>query len=113
MKNIGFEQIVHAFIAAANNFDTQKVLDLFTPDAVIEDVSVGEKFEQAKGIKKYFLNFFVGYHTSTQLLSIEQTCPTKIMVKVDFKGDFGHETGGLAIRISNTGLTEHIHAYLD
>jgi len=34
MKNTGFEQIVRAFIAAANNFDTQTVLDFFTPDAV-------------------------------------------------------------------------------
>ena len=113
MKNTGFEQIVRAFIAAANNFDTQKVLDLFEPDAVIEDVSVGEKFELTQGIKKYFVTFFIGYHTSTQLLSVEQIGPAEILAKVDFTGDFGHETGGLAIRISNTGLIEHIDAYLD
>ena len=113
MKNTRFEQIVRAFIAAANNFDMQKVLDLFAPDAVIEDVSVGEKFELAQGIKKYFVTFFIGYHTSTQLLSVEQTGATKILAKVDFTGDFGHETGGLAIHFNEDGLIKHIEAHLD
>ncbi|MGN8055989.1 nuclear transport factor 2 family protein [Pedobacter sp. 22163] len=113
MKNTGFEQIVRSFIAAANNFDTQTVLDLFTPDGVIEDVSVGEKFQQEEGIRKYFVTFFIGYHTSTQLLSVEETGSDKILAKVDFTGDFGHETGGLAIHFNETGLIKHIEAYLD
>jgi len=113
MKNTGFEHIVRAFIAAANNFDTQKVLDLFAADAVIEDVSVGEKFEQAEGIKKYFVTFFIGYRTSTQLLSVKETGPENILAKVDFTGDFGHETGWLNIRFNDAGLIEHIDADLD
>ena len=113
MKNSQLEQIAQQFIAAANRFDTQAVLGLFATNAVIEDVSVGGKFEHTAGIKKYFVTFFIGYHTSTQLLSLEYTGPDSVLAKVDFTGDFGHETGGLDIRVNEAGLIEHIDAYLD
>lgn len=113
MENTELEHITQQFIAAANRFDTQAVLDLFTAHAVIDDVSVGDKFEQTKGIRKYFVTFFVGYHTSTRILLLEHTGPNKILAKVDFTGDFGHETGGLDIRVNEMGLIEHIDAYLD
>jgi ketosteroid isomerase-like protein len=107
------EHIAHQFIAAANRFDTEAVLDLFAADAVIEDVSVGEKFEGTSGIKRYLTTFFIGYHTKTELLSFEHTGPGKILAKVDFTGDFGHETGWLDIRFNAAGLIEHIDADLD
>lgn len=113
MENMQLERIAQQFIAAANRFDTRAVLDLFAERAVIEDVSVGEKFEHTAGIKKYFVTFFIGYHTATQLLSLEHTGLGKILAKVDFTGDFGHETGGLTISINDAGLIEHIDAYLD
>jgi ketosteroid isomerase-like protein len=113
MKNTELEQVAHQFIAAANRFDTQAVLDLFAADAVIEDVSVGERFEHTPGVKKYFVTFFIGYHTTTQLLSVQHTGPGNIVAKVDYTGDFGHETGGLDIRVNGAGLIEHINAYLD
>ena len=107
------EMVVHQFIAAANRFDTPAVLDLFEEDAVIDDVSVGEKFERTAGIKKYIVTFFVGYHTSTELVSLEHKGLGKILAKVDFTGDFGHETGGLDIRFNEAGLISRIDAYLD
>jgi ketosteroid isomerase-like protein len=107
------EQIAQQFIAAANQFDTQAVLNLFAADAVIEDVSVGEKFVGTSGIKKYIVTFFIGFHTKTKLLSFEHTGPGKILAKVDFTGDFGHETGWLDIRFNDAGLIEHINADLD
>ncbi len=113
MKKTELEHIVHQFIAGANRFDTQSFLDLFAADSVIEDVSVGEKFESISGIKEYFVTFFIGYHTSTKLVSLEHTDPGKIVAKVDFTGDFGHETGGLAFRVNEAGLIENIDAYLD
>ncbi|MDN3583882.1 nuclear transport factor 2 family protein [Mucilaginibacter flavus] len=108
-----FEHNVQQFIAAANLFDTQAVLNLFAADAVIEDISVGGKFEGTPGIKKYFVNFFIDYHTATQVLLLEHTAPDKILLKVDFTGDFGHETGGLNIRFNEAGLISSIDAYLD
>lgn len=113
MKNTELEQIAQQFIAAANRFDTQAILDLFTTHAVIDDVSVGDKFEHTEGIKNYFVTFFIGYHTSARLLSLDFTGPDKVLAKVDFTGDFGHETGGLDIRVNEAGLIEHIEAYLD
>lgn len=107
------EHIAQQFIAAANRFDTQAVLDLFASNAVIEDVSVGEKFEGTAGIKKYIDNFFIGYHTKTKLLSFEYPGQGKILAKVDFTGDFGHETGWLAIRFNDEGLIDYIDADLD
>jgi ketosteroid isomerase-like protein len=108
-----FEHIAHQFIAAANRFDTEAVMDLFAPNAVIKDVSVGGKFEGTSGIKKYIVTFFIGYHTQTKLLSFEPTEAGKILAKVDFTGDFGHETGWLDIRFNDAGLIEHIDADLD
>lgn len=113
MKNTELNQIVQQFIAAANRFDTHSVLNLFAADAVIDDVSVGDKFEHTEGIKKYFVTFFIGYHTSTKVLSVEYVGVDKVLAKVDFKGDFGHETGGLDIRVNKSGLITHIDAYLD
>ncbi|TDQ08116.1 hypothetical protein ATK78_2618 [Pedobacter metabolipauper] len=34
-------------------------------------------------------------------------------MKVEFIGDFGHETGGLVILFNETGLIKHVEAYLD
>jgi len=113
MKKTEHEQIAHQFILAANRFDTEAVLELFATDAMIEDVSVGEKFEGTPGIKKYIVTFFIGYHTKTELLSFEHTGPNEILAKVDFTGDFGHETGYLDIRFNDAGLIEHIDADLD
>ena len=113
MEKRELEHIAQQFIAAANRFDTQAVLDLFAEDAVIEDISAGGKFERTAGIKKYIVDFFVGYHTVTKLLSLEHTKPGKLLVKVDFTGDFGHETGKLDIRFNDAGLIEHIDADLD
>jgi len=59
------------------------------------------------------VTFFIGYHTSTKLLSVEETGPSNILAKVDFTGDFGHETGGLVILFNEAGLIKHVEAYLD
>jgi hypothetical protein len=107
------ELTIQKFLTAANSYDTQTVLDFFAADAVIDDVSVGKSFEGLTGVKKYFTTFFIGYHTRTELLSLEHTEPIKILAKVDFTGDFGHETGWLNMRFNDAGLIEHIDADLD
>lgn len=107
------ERTINKFITAANSYDTQTVLDLFAVDAVIDDVSVGEKFQGLAGIKKYFTTFFIGYHTKTEVLSLAQSKPAHILANVDFTGDFGHETGGLDFRFGATGLIVHIDAFLN
>jgi len=112
-KKSKLEQLAHQFVEAANGYDLQAVLALFAEDAVIDDVSVGEKFEYKRGIRKYYETFFIGYHTVTELLTLEHTAPDQIIARVDFKGDFGHETGGLDILVNEVGLIKKIDAYLN
>lgn len=80
------EITIQKFITAANGYDTKAVLDLFAAEAVIDDVSVGEKFGGHSGIKKYFETFFIGYHTKTELLSLEFPVPNNILAKVILQG---------------------------
>lgn len=107
------ELIIEKLLTAANRYDTEGFLSLFTTDALIDDISVGEAFKGTAGIRKYFTSYFIGYHTRTAMLSSEQSNDGELQIKVDFTGDFGRETGGLNIRLNAAGLIIHIDAYLD
>ena len=113
MREIDTKKIIQQFIDAANAFDVETVLRLFADDAVIDDVSVGEKFKNIQGVRKYIEQFFVGYHTVTKLESLEILDDRHAKVQVDFTGDFGHETGGLDVTLNTDGLITAIDAYLD
>ena len=113
MKEVSFKKIIQQFINSTNEFDIKTALALFTNDAVIDDVSVGEKFKNTAGIRKYLENFFVGYHTVTKLESLNILDDQHAKAQVDFTGDFGHETGALNVTINNDGLITAIDAYLN
>lgn len=104
---------VDALIKATNAFDVEAALALFTPDAVIDDASVGDSFVGHAGVRDYLQRFFVGYRTSTRLLSITDLDPDHVRVRVDFTGDFGHEVGLLEIAFSAGGLISHVDADLE
>jgi ketosteroid isomerase-like protein len=107
------QEIVASFIRTANAFDVEATLSLFAPDAVIDDVSVGDAFEGSDGVRLYLERFFVGYHTETRLLSIEMLDDRTSDVRVEFTGDFGHEIGILKIAINAVGMIERIDADLE
>lgn len=113
MKEESIEKVVHKLIKTTNAFDIKAALALFAPDAIIDDVSVGEKFKNTSGVRKYLEKFFVGYNTVTKLISLEIINTTQAKAQVDFTGDFGHETGGLDVMINKEGLIIGIDAYLD
>jgi ketosteroid isomerase-like protein len=113
MNEISIEKIIEQLINATNEFDVNTALTLFTNDAVIDDVSVGEKFKNTAGLRKYFENFFVGYHTVTRLESLKVLNNRCATAQVDFTGDFGHETGVLNVTINNDGLITAINANLN
>jgi len=104
---------IQQFIKATNAFDVDAALKLFAEDAVINDVSVGEKFRTQRGVRKYLEKFFVGYHTVTKLESVEMPDEHHAKAHVDFTGDFGHETGGLDFTFNDAGLIIAVNAYLD
>jgi len=106
-------ELVEKFVQIANAFDIPGALSLFAPDAVIDDVSVGDAFVGIEGVKRYLEQFFVGYHTQSRLLSIENQQDHTFVVRLDFTGDFGHEIGILRIAVNADGLIERIDADLE
>lgn len=113
MKQPDIKHIIKEFIKATNAFDVKAALTLFAGNAVIDDVSVGKQFKKTAGVRNYLEKFFVAYHTVTKLESIELFNDLQAKAFVDFTGDFGHETGGLTVTISNNGLIIKIDAHLD
>jgi ketosteroid isomerase-like protein len=113
VKEMAIKKIIRQLIKATNEYDVKAALALFANDAVIDDVSVGEKFRNTAGVRRYIENFFVGYHTVTRLESIQVITTQNAKAQVDFTGDFGHETGGLNVTINTDGLITAIDAHLD
>jgi len=113
METKTIEETIRQFIDAANDFNVDKALGFFAQNAVIDDESVGDKFQNTAGVRKYLETFFVGYRTVTKVESIEVIDPEHAKVKVDFTGNFGHETGGLNVTLNDDGLITIIDAYLD
>jgi ketosteroid isomerase-like protein len=107
------KKLVDTFLQSINAFDVEGALAFFQSDAVIEDVSVGRAFVGTDGIRLYLEQFFVGYKTASTLLSLQQLDDFEAIVRVDFTGDFGHETGSLRIKTSADGLIERIGADLE
>jgi ketosteroid isomerase-like protein len=106
-------EIADAFIAASNARDVADVLALFAPDAVIDDPSTGHRFEGRAGIRDYVERYFVGYHTVTRFLSMENLGQHRARVRVDFTGDFGHEIGLLVMSFNVCGAIIRIDADLE
>jgi hypothetical protein len=107
------EALIRQLIDFTNSFDVEGALALFAPDAVIDDVSVGEKFANAAGVRNYLEKFFVGYHTVSKLESVEVLDKRRGKAQLDFTGDFGHETGSLDVTVNDDGLIVAIDACLD
>jgi len=107
------DKIVRTFIKTANAFDVEGTLALFASNAVIEDASVGEAFAGVEGVRHYLQEFFVGYKTTSELLSLERMGDFSAVARVDFTGIFGHEIGSLRIRIDRAGLIDRIDADLE
>jgi len=107
------EKQIKDFLTATNAFDADMALNLFTKNAIINDVSVGKKFENSDGIRDYIERYFVGYNTTTKLKDIEVTGTLNARTKVDFTGNFGNEKGILDFTFNKQGLSERIDADLE
>ncbi|WP_167507773.1 nuclear transport factor 2 family protein [Rhizobium glycinendophyticum] len=113
MKPHAWRKAANALIAALNAFDAEGVQALFTANAVIDDPSTGHIFEGHAGIGDYVERYFRGYHTVTRFLSLTDLGDNKARLRVDFTGDFGHETGLLVIEADPDGLFVRIDADLE
>ena len=104
---------VQMFVNAANTFDVEAVLAMFAPDGLIEDSSVCETFLGHDGVCSYVEEYFVGYQTRSTVLSVEELDPLHTAARVDFVGNFGHETGFFEIATDETGLIKSVKTYLE
>jgi ketosteroid isomerase-like protein len=84
---MNIEMFIKNWIAVSNNYDTEKYLDFYLKDAVLDDPSVGRKFIGHDGIKDYFVSYFIGYQTQTELRKLEIK-DNSAYLEVEFKGDF-------------------------
>jgi len=81
------EKLIKDWIAVANSYDTEKYLEFYLIDAVLDDPSVGRKFIGHDGIKDYFVSYFIGYQTQTELKKLE-TKDNSAYLEVEFTGEF-------------------------
>lgn len=79
---------INDWLVASNAYDTKKYLTFYLPNAVLDDPSVGRKFEGHEGIQRYFENYFIGYNTQTKLVSLEITDDDQAHLEVEFTGEF-------------------------
>jgi ketosteroid isomerase-like protein len=75
------------WIAVSNSYDTEKYLEKYLEDAVLNDPSVGREFKGHKGIRKYYTSYFIGYKTQTKLLKLDIRHNTAHL-EVEFTGEF-------------------------
>jgi len=78
---------VSDWIAASNSYDTEKYLDKYHSDAILNDPSVGRKFVGHKGIRAYYTSYFIGYKTQTKLVKLSIS-NNKAHLEVEFTGEF-------------------------
>jgi ketosteroid isomerase-like protein len=112
---MNIEELVTAWIAASNNFDTKRYLECYLPDAVLEDPSVGRSFKGNKGIREYFESYFIGYNTQTEIIKLELQDSDAAHLEVAFRGNFpgGYIRGKFDFRFEdgkiNTVKADLIH----
>jgi ketosteroid isomerase-like protein len=87
--------LIAQWIEAMNSHETDTFLSCFTVDAVLDDPSVGERFDGLEAIADYFRRYFIGYDTTTRLVRVTPQ-GSALHVEVHFTGSFpGGQTGGL------------------
>lgn len=75
------------WVAVSNSYDTEKYLEKYLEDAVLNDPSVGREFKGHKGIREYYTSYFIGYKTQTKLLKLDIRYNTAHL-EVEFTGEF-------------------------
>lgn len=100
------------WIAATNTHDTDAYLAFFAADAVLEDPSVGDVFEGHVGIGDYFRSYFIGYDTSTRLVSTEPR-DGYVHVEVEFTGTFPEGRVGGIFDVTLTAGQKIAHVRAD
>ena len=89
---MNIKTFIREWIATSNAFDTDKYLSFYLPDAVLDDPSLGRKFEGHKGIQHYFNIYFIRFNTHTEQVMLKIINHQKTHLEVLFTGDFAEGT---------------------
>jgi hypothetical protein len=81
------KKFIEDWIKASNVFDTEKYLDFYLADTILNDPSVGREFKGHQGIREYFTSYFIGYNTQTKLVKLNID-KNKAHLEVEFTGTF-------------------------
>lgn len=84
---MNIETFIKNWIEVGNSYDTEKYLEFYLNNAILDDPSVGRKFIGHDGIKDYFVSYFIGYKTQTELRKLEIKVNSAYL-EVEFTGDF-------------------------
>ena len=107
------EKIIREWIAVSNSYNTEKYLSFFAENAVLDDPSVGRKFNGKKGIKEYFDSYFIGYKTQTKKVALILKSENEAHLEVEFTGNFPQgKIGGTFNFIFDEGLIMQLTADL-
>ncbi|HMJ46441.1 MAG TPA: hypothetical protein VK498_03885 [Ferruginibacter sp.] len=68
---MNIETSISDWINTSNAFGQKKYLEFYLGNAVLDDPSVGRKFIGHDSIKDYFVSYFIGYNTRTELLKLK------------------------------------------
>lgn len=110
----GLHPIISTFIEMLNLPNTEGYAETFSKDAVIHEISLGRNYEGEEEIKEYFLDYFIGYHTQTELISYTNENHNTVNARVFFTGDFpGGEIYGLFKFIIHNGNITYLEADLE
>ena len=93
------------WIVVSNSYDTEKYLDKYLEDAILDDPSVGKKFIGHEGIRDYYTSYFIGYKTQTKLLKLSSK-NNMARLEVEFTGKFpeGKINGMFEFTFSNNKI---------
>ncbi len=84
---MNIETFIKDWIAISNSYNTEKYLEFYLKDVVLDDPSVGRKFIGHDGIKDYFVSYFIGYKTQTEFRKMEIK-ENSAYLEVEFTGEF-------------------------
>lgn len=92
---MNINEFITDWLEISNSYDTEKYLEKYAEDAIVNDLSVGHKFVGRDEINEYYNTYFIGYKTQTRLVKLI-TNENKAHLEVDFTGEFpGGQIGGM------------------
>lgn len=109
---MNIKEFITDWLEVSNSYDTEKYLDKYLEDAVLNDPSVGRTFVGRDEIREYYNTYFIGYKTQTSLVKLT-TNENKAHLQVDFTGEFpGGQIGGMFDFTIKDGKIETVNADL-